>query len=183
MKLPVRLASGFALALVVPLFTTSFHAAEARPFRWMFNESPVCHGARATIEGPLDRALAPVTIEDVTDPNGDPLTIVVTAITQDEPVMEKGRRATCPDAAITAGVAQVRRERSVSGNGRVYVFFFTASDGGGGECQGTAKLCIPRIRGINGAGCVDDGQDYDSLAECAGATNPGISPRGVRTTR
>ena len=134
--------------------------------RWVLNEFPVCHAARATIEGPLDRALAPVTIEGVTDPNGDPLTIVATAITQDEPVMERGRRATCPDAAIIDGVAHLRRERSVRGNGRVYVVSFTANDGRGGDCQGTARLCVPRIRGINGAGCVDDGQDYDSLGAC-----------------
>ena len=133
---------------------------------WILNEPPVCDAVHATIDGPPDHELATVTIEGVSDPDGDPLTIIATAITQDEPVNGRGDGNTCPDATLLNGVARVRRERAGNGNGRVYVVSFTASDGHGGECQGTVPVCVPHDRGRNRTNCQDDGQLYDALAAC-----------------
>jgi hypothetical protein len=134
--------------------------------RWILNRAPVCDGAQATINGPPDHQLAMVTIEGVSDPDGDPVTLVATAITQDEPVNGSGDGLTCPDATILDGVAQVRRERAGRGNGRVYFVSFTASDDHGGECRRTVPVCVPHDRGGNRSRCLDDGQRYDSLATC-----------------
>jgi hypothetical protein len=136
--------------------------------RWIQNEPPVCDAVHATIDGPPDHELAMVTIEGVGDPDGDPVTIVATAITQDEPANGSGDGDgdTCPDATIVDGVARVRRERAGSGNGRVYAVSFTASDGHGGECSGTAPVCVPHDLGTNRGVCLDDGQLYDALAAC-----------------
>ncbi len=115
----------------------------------------------------VDGSWAPVTIDGVTDPDGDPITVTATGVTQDEPVVDVGARPTCPDARIDGGMASVRRERSGMGNGRVYHVAFTASDGRGGSCQGSVAVCVPHDQGRASA-CVDDGPIYDSMASCAG---------------
>jgi DNA-binding beta-propeller fold protein YncE len=53
------------------------------------NDPPDCRGAIATIdrEWPLNQKLVPVTISGITDPEGDPVTVRVVAITQDEPLV------------------------------------------------------------------------------------------------
>jgi hypothetical protein len=137
----------------------------AAALHWILpNDAPVCDAVHATmIDGPPNHQLATLTIEGASDPNGDPVTIVATAVTQDEPVNASGDGNTCPDATIVDGVARVRRERAGNGNGRVYVVSFTASDGNGGACSGTVPVCVRHDHGTNGSGCVDDGQRYDAL--------------------
>ena len=113
-----------------------------------------------------------VTIECVTDPDGDPVTINIDEIKQDESTDGTGDGHTCPDAdGIGTSTAQVRAERKATllsgGNGRVYTIYFTASDGKGGSCQGSVTVCVPRT---NNGSCTDDGPDFDSTA-CAGALN------------
>ena len=105
----------------------------------------------------------PVEIVGVTDPDDDPVTITVTGVTQDEPVSVGG------DAMITNGSALVRADRSGSGNGRVYVVSFTASDDQGGSCDGSVMVCVPHDR--SQTTCVDDGQNFNSLG--AGGAPPG----------
>ena len=100
-----------------------------------------------------------INIKGVTDPDGDPITIVVNSIRQDEPVNGLGDGDTSPDATINP--LQVRAERSGTGNGRVYQIGFTAQDGKGGTCNGTVKVCVPHDQG-KGKVCVDDGPQYDS---------------------
>jgi len=110
------------------------------------------------------------------DPDGDPVTITVTGVTQDEPIKGPGAGATCPDAVIADGQASVRAERSGGGNGRVYVISFTADDGQGGTCDGIVSVCVPhdRVPHTKGAavralsGCQDDGQTFNSLETCPG---------------
>jgi hypothetical protein len=130
------------------------------------DQPPDCSGAVAALAGggPPNGSFAQVAITGVTDPDGDPVTITVTGVSQDEPVVGVGERPTCPDAVIENGVASVRRERSGTGNGRVYTIAFTADDGRGGVCDGTVDVCIPHNQG-SGA-CVKDALSVNSLEDC-----------------
>jgi hypothetical protein len=97
----------------------------------------------------------------VTDPDGDPVTAVVTAITQDEPVQGNGSGNTAPDGSgVGTAVAAVRAERAGDGNGRVYGISFTASDGRGGSCSASLAVTVPHSQ--NGSAAIDDGQLHDS---------------------
>ncbi|MBE8988348.1 hypothetical protein [Nostoc sp. LEGE 12450] len=97
----------------------------------------------------------------VIDPDGDPVTVVVNAITQDEPVNTSGDGNTVPDGAgVGTNVAQVRAERNGQGNGRVYQIIFTATDNKGAECRGNFSVTVPKSQ--NGNPSVDDGQNFDS---------------------
>jgi hypothetical protein len=129
------------------------------------NRPPDCSRATAAIAAswPPDGSMVPVSISGVSDPDGDPVTISVTAVTQDE-IVDDG---TCPDAAIVGGAAQVRRERSGRGNGRVYTIWFTADDGRGGTCSGAADVCIPHDSGP-GRSCIKDARVVNSLGPCGG---------------
>jgi hypothetical protein len=101
-----------------------------------------------------------VTIQGVTDPDGDPVTINIDQIRQDEPTDGTGDGHTCPDGAgIGTSTAQVRAERSAQGDGRVYTIYFTASDGNGGSCQGSVTVCVPRSIKRS---CTNGGAIYDS---------------------
>lgn len=113
------------------------------------NQPPDCSAAAGHIPPVLavDGGFAPVTIDGVTDPDGDPVTIAVTGVTEDEPLLDIGVRPTCPDAVIEDGAAQVRLERSGRGNGRVYRVAFTATDGRGGSCDAAVDVCVPHHPG------------------------------------
>jgi hypothetical protein len=111
-----------------------------------------------------------VTIQGVTDPDGDPVTINIDEIKQDEATDGTGDGHTCPDGdGIGTSTAQVRAERSATllggQNGRVYTIYFTASDGRGGTCQGSVTVNVPRT--ANGS-ATNGGALYDST-QCAGA--------------
>jgi hypothetical protein len=135
------------------------------------NQNPDCSGASPSISTiwPPNHDMINVTIQGVTDPDGDPVTINIDEIKQDEATDGTGDGHTCPDGdGVGTSTAQVRAERSatlLSGNGRVYTIYFTASDGRGGTCSGSVTVCVPRTH--NGS-CTDGGPDFDSTA-CAGA--------------
>ena len=102
----------------------------------------------------------------VTDPDGDPVGMVVTAITQDEPVNGLGDGDTSPDGAgVGTDTAQVRAERAgtakVPGNGRMYHIHFEASDDKGGTCSGVANVGVPHDQ-RPGHVIVDGGELFDS---------------------
>ncbi len=131
------------------------------------NQPPDCSRAQPSVSTiwPPNHEFVNVTIQGVTDPDGDPVSITIDQIKQDEPTDGVGDGHTCPDAGgIGASTAQVRAERSAVGNGRVYTIFFTASDGRGGSCQGSVTVCVPRS--LDGS-CVDDGPNFDST-DCSG---------------
>jgi WD40-like Beta Propeller Repeat len=112
------------------------------------NEPPDCSGVVASrpVLGTVNRRLVPLTLDGVTDPDGDPVTLAIDAITQDEPVRGPGD-ATSPDAIDEGdGEVRVRAERNPHGDGRVYRIAFTASDPGGASCSGIAKVAVPRHR-------------------------------------
>jgi dipeptidyl aminopeptidase/acylaminoacyl peptidase len=109
------------------------------------NAPPDCSSVTAAPDllFPANRRLVDVTLSGGTDPDGDAITLAVTGVTQDEPVRGRGD-TTRPDARLRADRLQLRAERNPRGDGRVYVVAFTASDGDGGDCSGTAEVSVPR---------------------------------------
>ena len=134
------------------------------------NLPPDCSDAVASepILWPPNHAYHAISVLGVTDPDGDPVTVTVTKVTQDEPVNTRGDGNTCPDARIVSGQASVRAERAgtpgLPGNGRVYAISFTADDGKGGQCTGTVYACVPHDQGD--PTCLDDGQRFASTGDC-----------------
>jgi hypothetical protein len=101
-----------------------------------------------------------ISILGVTDADGDPVTIQIDRIMQNESTNGSGDGNACPDASgIGGSTAQVRAERSGNGNGRVYTIFFTATDGRGGSCQSSVQVCVPHN---NKGNCVTGGALFDS---------------------
>lgn len=115
---------------------------------------------------PPNHKFVDITIEGVTDPDGDVVTITVTGITSDEPTASiegAGGAKHAPDAyGVGTATASLRAERSGKGNGRVYEITFVASDGKGGEAEGSVTVCVPHDRRKDTCLCVDDGQNYDA---------------------
>ncbi|HEV8374823.1 MAG TPA: hypothetical protein VGR38_01160 [Candidatus Polarisedimenticolia bacterium] len=136
----------------------------------MENAAPNCDAATftATPFWPPTGQFADVTVQGVTDPDGDPVAIQVTGIRQDEPLKEKGARKTCPDGSgVGTPTAQIRMERSGLGDGRVYEISFLASDGKGGQCTGKIKACVPHDTGKKRKfSCTDQGPLFDSTGPC-----------------
>ena len=136
------------------------------------NSPPDCAGASASVDSawPPDHAFVPVSV-NVTDPDNDAVTVSVTGVTQDEPIVGEGTGNTCPDAdGVGSDVVRIRRERSDRGDGRVYHVHFAADDGRGGTCTGSVKVCVPHDQ--SGDPCVDGGELVDS----AGPTPPPGGP-------
>jgi len=93
----------------------------------------------------------------VFDPNGDPFTIRIDRIFQDELV---GQAA--DGSGVGTSEAQIRSERDGNGDGRVYHIFFSATDSLGASCTG--ELLVPVVDHDmgNGVGAIDGGALYDS---------------------
>ncbi|UCF08232.1 MAG: hypothetical protein JSW28_00640, partial [Thermoplasmata archaeon] len=111
-----------------------------------------------------------ISIEGVTDPDGDAITITVISITSDEPTATAkgaGGANHAPDAyGVGTDTASIRAERSGKGNGRVYVITFAAEDGRGGETIGTVAVFVPLSRWKDKYDVIDDGQYYDATVVC-----------------
>src|SRR5262249_21155583 len=128
------------------------------------NQPPNCGGAFPSVDTiwPPNHDMVNVTIQGVTDPDGDTVTITIDQIKQDEPTDGTGDGHTCPDGAgIGTSIAQVRAERSAQGDGRVYTIFFTASDGNGGSSPARGPVCVPKSIKES---CTNGGAIYDSTA-------------------
>jgi hypothetical protein len=132
------------------------------------NHPPDCSQAQASSDclWPSNYQMVPVSILDVTDPDGDPVTITITSITSDEPTAsDKGPGGSkhAPDASgVGTGTAMIRSERSGNGDGRVYVINFTANDGQGGECTGSVMVKVPHDQSSEACTAIDSGQNYDA---------------------
>jgi dipeptidyl aminopeptidase/acylaminoacyl peptidase len=110
------------------------------------NRAPDCSGVTASrpVLTTHNRRVVPVTVDGATDPDGDPVTLSVDGVTQDEPVTSPGD-PTSPDAVDEGeGELRVRAERNPHGDGRVYRIAFTVADDRGGSCSGTATVSVPR---------------------------------------
>jgi len=112
--------------------------------------------ASVTTLWPPNGKLVPFQVVGVTDPNGDPVTITVTDIVQDEPVDEvKPKGKAGYDALLLwDSLAMVRAERLGNGNGRVYSVVFLAADDKGGVSEGVVFITVPHD---SRAAAVDDG--------------------------
>jgi hypothetical protein len=127
------------------------------------NAPPDCSAVSATPADlwPPNHRLVDVALQGATDPDGDPVTLTVTGVFQDEPVEETGDGAFCPDATGTGTSAvKLRAERAGRGDGRVYHIGFLANDGRGGTCEGVVAVCVPRDQ--SRPECVDQGPLFDA---------------------
>jgi hypothetical protein len=86
-----------------------------------------------------------VRILGITEPDGDPLTVTITGVMQDEPVSGIDDGNTSPDAIRTWAPRYVllRAERSSQGDGRLYHVTFTANDPPGARCSALVKVSVP----------------------------------------
>lgn len=129
------------------------------------NLPPNCDAATPSIVTlwPPNHKLHEVRVQNVTDPDGDPVSISVRSIRQDEPVNGLGDGDTSPDGffGVDTSTARMRAERSGLLNGRVYTIGFIARDGRGGNCEGAVTVGVPHDRGAQ-ATPIDDGANYDS---------------------
>lgn len=127
------------------------------------NDEPDCSAAAPSVATlwPPNHKMQSVTIEGVTDPDGDEVTVTITSIFQDEPTNGLGDGDQSPDGAgVGTSTAEVRSERSGTGDGRVYHIMFTADDGAGGSCTGEVLVTVPHDK--SGAAAVDQGALFDS---------------------
>jgi hypothetical protein len=124
------------------------------------NEPPKCDSVmpdRAVL-WPPNRKFHTVGLSGATDPDGDPVALSITGVTQDERVRggRDARHAT-GDAAVS-----LRAQRDARGDGRVYRIAFEATDGQGGSCNGQVTVSVPRQRKTQ---AVDSAPpSYDSFA-------------------
>lgn len=124
------------------------------------NRSPETRWATASVDRlfPPNKQMIAINILGVSDPDGDPVTIEISKITQDEPPGDPG----VPDATgVGAAHATLRATRAGNGNGRVYRLEFVARDLVGTASTGAVMVCVPHDQGEN-AVCEDDGQAYDA---------------------
>ncbi len=143
------------------------------------NLPPDCSGAFASVDElwPPNHTFRSVSVEGVTDPDGDPISITITGIFQDEVLNGVGDGNTCPDATgVGSSTAEVRAERSGLLDGRVYHIFFLAQDGQGGACEGSVTVCVPHDQ-QPGHECVDQGPLFDST-DCGGKFDRSVRPSG-----
>ena len=113
--------------------------------RFTENRPPDCSGATASpsVIWPPNGKMVPVSIR-VIDPEGDPVALKVTGISQDEPG--------AAFSGIGFSVAQVKAERDGEGDGRIYRILFEASDSSGASCAGEVRVCVPHDQR---SGCAD----------------------------
>jgi len=137
--------------------------------------------ASETLLWPPNHKLVSIEITNLTGPDEPPATVVITRITQDEPVNGLGDGDTGPDGfGVGTSTAQLRAERSGLENGRVYGIAFTATAEGGEEeeeieaefaaeavfqvqavCEGFVVVGVQHDR-KPGSVPIDDGQIFDS---------------------
>ena len=81
-----------------------------------------------------------ITIEGVTDPDGDEVTITITDIVDNE--------GSDPDdvGGVGTATAQVRAQRDGKGTGRIYTVSFVASDGQA-QSEGSVSVTVPHDQG------------------------------------
>ncbi|MCL5104972.1 MAG: hypothetical protein M1133_12780 [Armatimonadetes bacterium] len=136
------------------------------------NLPPNLKNAVATVPiiGKHDHTMESVGITGVKDPEDDPFEIVITGVTQDEPVLGLGPGDKSPDAIGVGGSSVwLRGERDEGtpdkpGNGRVYWVAFKATDSLGAVSTGKVKVQVPfSIKTTDVA--IEDKDRYDSTKD------------------
>lgn len=131
--------------------------------KFIKNQPPDVTNAAASVPvvWPPNNKLVEIEILNVVDPDGDPVAITITEITQDEPLTNK----TEGDASgIGTDHAMIRASREGNGNGRVYRISFIAKDDKGGESSGYVYVQVPHDQKKKAA-VIDDGQKYNSVVK------------------
>jgi hypothetical protein len=109
---------------------------------------------------PPNHRMESINIIGLTNSNGEPANVTIASITQDEPVNGLGDGDIAPDASgIGTSTAEIRAERSGTGNGRVYEIRFFAQDDTGAFCEGAVNVYVAHDKKDL---AIDDGQAYDS---------------------
>ncbi len=105
------------------------------------NEAPDVSQAAPSIGEiwPPNNKMVDITIEGVTDSDGDEVDVVITGITNDE-------TGDADADGIGTSTAQVRAARDGNGDGRVYTITFEASDGVD-TSEGTVTVSVPHDKG------------------------------------
>ena len=155
-----KILNSVAVAATLCTLSVSTHALVAIGG----GSAPDCSGAAAStgVIWPPDHKMVSESIVGVTDPFNLPLTIVVTAIMQDEAVAAIGSGNTSPDGTgIGTPTAMVRAERAGPGTGRIYFISFSATNTTGGQCTGTVPVVVPHDQG-QGFNPIDTGMRFDS---------------------
>lgn len=127
------------------------------------NDAPQCNTPTTTapyIWPPNHKMVSIGATMTATDVDGDTVTIIVSSIFQDEPTNGLGDGDTSPDATLSP--AQVRAERSGTGDGRVYIVTMTANDGNDGTCSGTVQVIVPHSM-KKPISAVNSGATYNSI--------------------
>ncbi len=139
------------------------------------NLPPDCSAATASVSElwPPNHKLVSVAILGVSDPDGDPLVVRTTGVTQDEPIDAAGSGATCPDAVgVGLDTVGLRSERSGQGDGRFYHVAFQATDRCNATCTGEVVVVVPHDQSPHKTPG-DGGALYDSTLgapPCEGAS-------------
>jgi hypothetical protein len=108
---------------------------------------------------PPNHTMRPVVMTNVTDPDQDAVTLIVTAICQDEPPTAPPSIFAVDGTGVGTASAAVRAEVNHPGDGRVYHIFFDADDGKGAVCSGEVTISVP----VSPKGTViDSGPLFDS---------------------
>lgn len=131
------------------------------------NSMPVCDTATATETTlwPPNHRMKEISITNVTDPDGDNVTINITKVTQDEPITGGGSGDQSPDAEIVSNdTVNVRAERAGTGDGRVYYIAFEATDDQGNMCEGVVVLpTVPHDQAPGNTPLDSRPPEYDSV--------------------
>lgn len=106
------------------------------------NQAPDVSAATPSIASiwPPNNKMVPITINGVTDPDGDAVTITITAITNNE-------TGSSDAGGIGTSTAQVKATRFGKGTGRTYTISFIADDGKGGSTSGSVTVVVPHDQG------------------------------------
>ena len=111
---------------------------------------------------PPNHKLVTISFGGVLGGDGNAAEFAVTSVYQDELVDGLGDGDTSPDAfGVGTGSVQLRRERSGTGDGRIYEIGFDASDSAGATCSGTLFVGVPHDQGL-GSTPIDSGVRFDS---------------------
>jgi hypothetical protein len=150
--------------------TVWFTTDQGRVLRFQRGNSPPdLSVARASIERlwPDDRRMVGITVNGIVDAEGDPFTVQITGVTQDENPKTPGVAGNCPDAILNGSAVLLRAEHADGGDGRTYHVQFTATDRLGMTSAGEVVVCAPHF--VDTPCDVDPGI-YNSLGPC---TRPG----------
>jgi hypothetical protein len=126
--------------------TNNLHLSSSVTFKVTVTHSaPVCANATPSQSSlwPPNHKFASIAVNGLTTADKGAITTTIGSIRQDEPTNGLGDGDTPIDGSgVGTSTAQVRVERSGTGDGRFYYIGFTATTAGG-SCSGTVTVSVP----------------------------------------